>query len=370
MMSHALIRSTLVAAAFAAVPAAYGAETILLQDDFESYADTAAMNAVWNANPGNTSTLNTSLPGPTEGSFTKSLNNTPTAGSQHAARTITTTSPSDEVPILWQFDYFWDGTGNKRMTGGLRNPTIDNDGDGILEMGFYNSAYNPINPSAPVSGFAVRTTVMPGAGQLPEGVPGGLNGWRIFTTPDNTAVVTPVANTWNTFSALIKSNSVEYSVDIGRDGTIDGIYTAQSPTDTPLDLTGVDFDTVRLGTGLTSGGGGADFDNVLVKTVPAVTAVPGDADGDGDADLDDIGIWATNFTGSLAPGSGTGTLGTGDFDGDKDVDLDDQGIWASNFTGSLAPGGVATAALAAVPEPASLSLLALGAIATLARRRR
>jgi hypothetical protein len=110
-------------------------------------------------------------------------------------------------------------------------------------------------------------------------------------------------------------------------------------------------------------------DNVTVESLGIIN-VPGDADGDGDADLDDIGIWATNFTGSLAPGSGTGTLGTGDFDGDKDVDLDDQGIWASNFTGSLAPGGVATAALAAVPEPASLSLLALGAIATLARRRR
>jgi hypothetical protein len=110
-----------------------------------------------------------------------------------------------------------------------------------------------------------------------------------------------------------------------------------------------------------------------VQSLGSITppAVPGDADGDGDADLDDIGIWATNFTGSLAPGAGTGTLGTGDFDGDKDVDLDDQGIWASNFTGSLAPGGIAAGALATVPEPASLAAAcALALPALLARRRR
>jgi hypothetical protein len=104
-------------------------------------------------------------------------------------------------------------------------------------------------------------------------------------------------------------------------------------------------------------------DQFLFKPVP--TAVPGDADGDGDADLDDIGIWATNFTGSLTPGSGTGTLGMGDFDGDKDVDLDDQGVWASNFTGSLA---AASAAVAAVPEP-SFAALGITALGVLRRRR-
>lgn len=93
-------------------------------------------------------------------------------------------------------------------------------------------------------------------------------------------------------------------------------------------------------TGADTGG----LDNVVLRT-----ALPGDADGDGDVDLDDQGIWAANFTGSLAPGAGSSTFGQGDFDADKDVDLDDQGIWAANFTGSLAPS-----ALASVPEPGAV----------------
>jgi hypothetical protein len=111
------------------------------------------------------------------------------------------------------------------------------------------------------------------------------------------------------------------------------------------------------------------FDNLrIVQDVITPPSVPGDADGDGDADLDDIGIWATNFTGSLAPGAGTGTLGMGDFDGDKDVDLDDQGVWASNFTGSLAAAGAAAAV--AVPEPACAGVVAMGAFGLFARSRR
>ena len=62
----------------------------------------------------------------------------------------------------------------------------------------------------------------------------------------------------------------------------------------------------------------------------------GDADLDGDVDGNDVGNWASNFTGS--GGSTTKTWDQGDWDYDGDVDGNDVGLWASNFTGS--GGGV------------------------------
>jgi hypothetical protein len=160
-----------------------------------------------------------------------------------------------------------------------------------------------------------------------------------------------------------------------NDGSVTLYYTTTSANVTSLLNTLTDtsgFNVAPTGTfaNLATSAASTSFRGVAVVPTPVAPAVPGDADGDGDADLDDIGIWATNFTGSLTPGAGTGTLAMGDFDADKDIDLDDQGIWASNFTGSLAPAGIATGALASVPEPATLSLLGLATLATLARRRR
>jgi hypothetical protein len=106
---------------------------------------------------------------------------------------------------------------------------------------------------------------------------------------------------------------------------------------------------------------------------------PGDADLDGDVDGNDVGIWASNFTGS--GGSTTKTWDQGDWDYDGDVDGNDVGLWATNFTGSggrilslpdADPGAVAALeamGFTVVPEPTGLALLAFGGLA-LGRRRR
>ncbi len=82
--------------------------------------------------------------------------------------------------------------------------------------------------------------------------------------------------------------------------------------------------------------------------VPEVFA-EADFDEDGDVDDVDLGLWETGYglTGSAAHGDG-------DANGDMNVSGADYLVWQSQFTGSISP--LATAS--AVPEPASLVLLA------------
>jgi len=79
-------------------------------------------------------------------------------------------------------------------------------------------------------------------------------------------------------------------------------------------------------------------------------SVFGDADLDGDVDLDDFVLLKSNW------GASDATWAQASFDGDGDVDLDDFSILKANF-------GRTT-----VPEPAAISLLALGGLAL--RRRK
>ncbi|HZZ43721.1 MAG TPA: dockerin type I repeat-containing protein [Tepidisphaeraceae bacterium] len=365
-MSRSYILSALTLATLAVVtPATYGAGSLILQDNFESYPDTASMNAVWNGNPASTSTLSTNRPGIVTDTTTQALNNSPTASGQQAQEAINPTAikPSNTNPIFWQFDYFWDGTGNKRMTAGIRMGS-----NYILEMGYYNASYSPFGATA--SGMSVRTVNVLGSGSLPEGAT--ANGWRIMPNADNTTnySLSGLANTWFTFSALIQGNTITYTIDAGRDGTIDSTYVATAPT---LDLTAAAFDTARLGTGLTSTGGGADFDNVLIRSL-----APGDANHDGVINADDYALIDRGAAKALTGWS------NGDFNNDGVIDQNDYLLIDTSYlqqTPSAAASLLASRdaqfgdayvseLVAAVPEPILTAPLALLALTFANRRRR
>lgn len=373
MKTLKLICAALVGACIA-VPAA--AQTTIVNEDFESYADNSALLAAWPSSSGSDNglaittssefypgiqgqaaefcgTLDAATCDPTGAGTVNLFGGNPLNGSS--------VGPSPTENLVLSVDIGDDAlSGNKRLTVGLRNSTnVQN----IIEMGFYNDPTH----------FAYRAILFEDTG-------GGIGpNWQNFSLPEELDSPAEVGAHFHRFKAVISENEIEFSLDLYADGK----------TNDPLDpqigvgADGVDaidvvaakshpggYDDLRIGlpSALPSSGGSnpaaafAAFDNILLQLAPVDgPTVDADFNGDGLVAGDDFVTWQRNTPLT----DGTGLLADGDANGDGNVDLVDLAAWESQLGASSA-----SAAVAAAPEPtaALLAAFALAGVCGLRRR--
>jgi hypothetical protein len=323
-------------------------------EDFEDYADTAAMSAVW---AGFTGTLETEIDYDYDG-IPDETNKTALhyGGAVNEITFGTPLVPTTEEWIKLSIDIFdLDSTNdpivpgnsnNKRMSMGLRSNT----GANIIELGYYNSPAHFVHRS--VNFDVVNGMTSPNWVAFDLGDDGG--------EPPNTNNVFQGAG-WHRYHVTITPDSQLFEFDQDADGTIDA-----SNEYFDILTTAAGFNSLRFGgpSGISSADGGAHFDNISLDII-AATSSCGTLGLTGDLDCDDfvgitdlnivLGAWNANVT--------PGVLLEGDPSGDGFVGIEDLNTVLGNWNAGIPP------AASAVPEPTTLALLGLGGIAMLRRRR-
>jgi hypothetical protein len=367
-------------------------DTTIVNENFDTYANSAALYQKWAPSVNPTSgvlwsedMLTNPLANPDGGNGVDHL-----GGNVMVWQTPFSIAPDATHNIVLQADLYERGLGNKRMSVGLRG-----DGANIVEMGFYNT--DSCDPTVCGPGQAGGTSAPQNAISSDPGYYVGtdyayrLQLWPAVSPPllvnpdwqypklpaeldrptdsDMLTNIGDIGAAWTRYTATIRQNTITIDIDLFRDGVrnisktpgdgtpgVDGTVTWNMTPDS------IGFSNLRIGSpsGVSSTTG-VVFDNVLLKLVDVVAPPANSADFNGNhvVDAADYVLWR-NFSGTI----GTGTSSTGDANGDHNVDATDYGIWKATFGSSVGSGSAAT-----VPEP-SISALAVAAIAAMALRRR
>lgn len=353
---------------------------VLLNETFEQYSSTAQMKSVWSI----LGTDNGTLVDETYTQFI-SLDDIeprpvgaqafPTGGkgAEHLGLGVLELNvatlnggspivPTAEKSIVLEGDIFdVGGLGNKRLAIGLRNTSP---AANIIEVGLYNAT--------PV-GYEHRAILFPSTVENPN------PNWASWQLPieldrptdlDEIVTIGDIGQAWHRYRVTITPETLTYEIDIKRDGInaatgaagYDGTITYDIAT------TAGGYNSIRFGgpSNVSSAGngfyGGAIFDNIKLSLVDAAPApLVGDYTGDGLVDAADYTLWRDTLGQSVTSGTGADGNGNGVIDGPAGVGSD-YNLWATNYG---APGAATSVA---IPEPASLMLVALGLVAVARRR--
>lgn len=165
---------------------------VIVNENFESYADTAAMDLNWDNSGTGVGVLVTT--NGNSGNSAYHISATTSAGTVNQWKGSTfSIAPSLTQKIVLRADIFNIGTSDGRESIGLRV------GSDIFEMGHYNSA--PVTQQ-----FGIRVNSIYSGG--------GTGGYLAFGNPTETLG-------WNRYEAVFTTTEVTVSLDLGADGSID-----------------------------------------------------------------------------------------------------------------------------------------------------
>jgi len=342
----------------------------IVDEDFESYADSTALYTVWSG------TTNGQLVDETFEQFLTLDDIDPQdvgarafpeggQGVEHIGGTVLEyqplltsgpISPSETQSIVLQGDIFDSGNiGNKRTTIGLRSSTPSN----LVEIGHWND-----------SGVELANRVI-----LFEN-PSGPS-WQFYDLPieldrpddaDEVTTLADLGEAWHTHRATITPTTLTFEIDLFRDGIDARTGLAGFDAEIVVDAEpfAAGFDSLRIGGASNSSSagnlfyGGVIYDNISLTLVDVGgPGLAGDYNGDTVVDAIDYAVWRDTLGDSVASGTGA--------DGNDNgvIDSGDYTIWKQEFGMSSPPG----AAVSLTPEPAALMSLAVASFLLILRRR-
>jgi len=225
------------------------AGTVIVSEDFESYADTAALNVAWSGGP---ATLDTGL------AFSGSQSAAHGGGTvNNFAAGVGSLIPSLAEDLVLTGRIYDDGlVPNDRITIGLRTGAAP-----LFEMGRYNS-FNTApaeGPQGPTNTYGIRGL------SLGNGIAPSPN-WFAF---DDGGSVVAATEGWHTYEATFSVvNGLTVTLDLLSDGTVD--HTLSFAGDGASDYNA--FTDLRFGgpSNLSSAGGGANFDDISLALVDVI----------------------------------------------------------------------------------------------------